>query len=40
MQQKVLVVVALLLVRDRGAVRDPAVNAAVIGLFWFLLRCR
>jgi len=38
MQQKVLVVVALLLVLIGALFIIPLVNHAVIGLFWFLLK--
>jgi NADH-quinone oxidoreductase subunit H len=38
MQQKVLVLCALALVVVGGVFIIPAVNAAVIGLFWFLLK--
>jgi NADH-quinone oxidoreductase subunit H len=37
-QQKVLVAVAWLLVLTGGLFAAPAINAAIIGLFWFLLK--
>ena len=38
MQQKVLILCALALIALGGAFAIPAVNAAAIGLFWFLLK--
>jgi len=38
LQQKLLVAVALLLIAVAGLFAIPAVNAAVIGLFWFMFK--
>jgi len=38
MQQKVLMGVVVLLIAIGGIMAIPAVNAAIIGLFWFLLK--